>query len=1459
MGSEMCIRDSSEAVFAVDDVSTLYDDVDENVDLDASDESDGDDDDDGNDNDEYDNDDNNNDEDEDEDDDDDDDDEEEEEEDNDSLMCILCRHYFGSEALLAAHMVTHDPNGEMYRLGTVHFERCPVVGFNGLVRDYRMWDDERVVDVPRWLSAQQGILEACLQPLVRVYLVKAMFYVKVCFVRLNASTGEVVREMSAFVPSGLSDEVYNVADWLEAHVHRLSNTLNKFTNNEGSGWQITGLEHVLLKVSLRENAAGKGVFKLPEVLAKKKAVVNVQTESACFKYAVLSMLHYTDIKKHRQRPSKYNKWKNELKFDGMDVNNVEIKDIYRFERMNDIKVNIHTWEKGHLGIRYCSRHNTSPRTVNLLLVSKPDGQKHYCGISNLRKLYNHEKASKHRVQVTGVHRRRIHHICERCTQTFTSVDRFKSHYEACIRGKAMVENMPKTQEYKYNDKSCELSPATVVYADAECLVNSDSGEHLPAAFGMYVKWNNDVQGVKDTYKAWDGEGCVEEFLTELDSMIKQQFEHQELTRKTIVISPQELQDWYRSMSCPECKSAYTERNKKCRDHCHISGRYRRPLCSQCNRKLCLKRSTLPVVFHNLKNYDSHLLIKYGIDKLKHWDLSVIPQTSEKFMTIHAKVPVGKTKTGKTIFYTITFLDSFQFMSSSLSSLASNLASLPTALKMQDAYPSVRPETISRKGVFPYSYFSSFNVLRDRELPARSAFTNDLTGEECSEEDYTYAQRAWTEFNCQDLRDYMLRYLELDVRILSDVFEEFRKMSIDEDKLDPVHFVSLPGLSFKSAFKMTGETIHLLQDKYMYTLFERGIRGGMTFVNTHHAREELVRIGDRELKRILMYIDQNNLYGAAMSECLPQSDFRFLSDSEIEQIFPSQQHITDLDTEGDQGYFFEVDLDYPPDIHKQTADFPLAPESGIVTQDMLSTYMSELHRTLESKENPLATHTPNYKTSRKLLLTQHNKKHYCVHFKILQYYLQKGLLVSKIHNVITFKQKKFLKPYIDFNSSHRTRAKNSFQKDFYKLKNNSLFGKTMEDVRKHTQYKLVTNEQKLGKLVASPLYSDRDIITPGLVGVKMHKGSVTLDKPIYIGQAVLDHSKLAMYKLFYDVLPQCPLIHSIKLLGGDTDSFFLSLLVDPGTTTADILTNLSRHVDFSNYPTSHPLHSNTNKAKLGCFKDELAGREIEEIIFLRPKMYSIRVKGVDGEIRRSGADGDIRRGKGISKCVVRSVLRHSDYQKAYFEHANSRVNMTVIRSFNHAIYTTHLHKKGLSCWDDKRVWLSANISVPHGSVESTVPAVNVNHVLPPPSGDVVDHVGGILPRGTSHCDDRSANHVLPTVERDIPPFDPGIVFDESKVESVVNVTDIDDMSDVDEESNVDSSSDERGEAVGFDDEDDDEDDESMETEYEEDNMFIDDRVVDSDEDITPVRKRVLSDDDDVDDFNVCTLAKRCRFR
>lgn len=191
----------------------------------------------------------------------------------------------------------------------------------------------------------------------------------------------------------------------------------------------------------------------------------------------------------------------------------------------------------------------------------------------------------------------------------------------------------------------------------------------------------------------------------------------------------------------------------------------------------------------------------------------------------------------------------------------------------------------------------------------------------------------------------------------------------------------------------------------------------------------------------------------------------------------------------------------------------------------------------------------------------------------------GLKMGKVHRIIKFQQRAWLKPWIDFNTGKRKEAKSDFETDLFKLMNNSVYGKTMEDKRNHMDFELVDNEVRYEKCVNNPTFKNRFIINENLVGVEKTKAVLKLDKPIFLGMTILDISKLHMYQFYYDVLKKKYNEH-IKLVYTDTDSYVIQTFTD------DIYKDfkeLHQYMDFSDYPVEHPCHDKTNKKKLGVFQ------------------------------------------------------------------------------------------------------------------------------------------------------------------------------------------------------------------------------------------------------------------------------------
>ena len=275
---------------------------------------------------------------------------------------------------------------------------------------------------------------------------------------------------------------------------------------------------------------------------------------------------------------------------------------------------------------------------------------------------------------------------------------------------------------------------------------------------------------------------------------------------------------------------------------------------------------------------------------------------------------------------------------------------------------------------------------------------------------------------------------------------------------------------------------------------------------------------------------------------------------------------------------------------------------------------------------------------------------------------------KIHRAIKFEQQPWLKPYIDFNTSRRMEAKNGFEKDFFKLMNNSVFGKTIENIRKRVDVKLVNDERTRTKLVSQPNFKSMKIFTEDFTGIEMRKKAIRLMKPIYCGFTILGKSKVLINGFHYNFFKE-RYGSNAKLLFTDTDSLCYHIK------TEDIYQDMferKEEFDFSDYPKESKFHDPTNKKVIGKFKDETASVPIVEFVGLRSKMYSFKTEEYES-----------KRAKGVKKNVVQRRYTHEDYKTTLEKQTRSLARMRAIRSTNHRVTSCEINKTGLSCYGDKR--------------------------------------------------------------------------------------------------------------------------------------------------------------------------------
>jgi hypothetical protein len=361
-------------------------------------------------------------------------------------------------------------------------------------------------------------------------------------------------------------------------------------------------------------------------------------------------------------------------------------------------------------------------------------------------------------------------------------------------------------------------------------------------------------------------------------------------------------------------------------------------------------------------------------------------------------------------------------------------------------------------------------LNETCLPPKENFFSSLTNEEISDEDYARAQEVWGKFGCKTLWDYSEVYLKTDIALLTDIFEDFRKMAKKTYGLDPLWYYTAPGLSLDAELKFTRVKLDQITDPDMYLMIEKNIRGGICMAVTRYAKANNPHLKDydpNKEKSYFRYWDANNLYGSAMRKPLPVQNFKWMTEDQFEKW-------------RDYPCFLEVDLEYPDDLHDLHNDYPLAPE-----------------RMKIGKVD-------------KLICNLNNKERYVVHHKTLKFYLRLGLKLKKIQRGIEFDEEDWLKPYIAKNTEERQKVKSKSEKNFFKLMNNAVFGKTMENVRNRVDVRMATSKKQINNLARKTNYQSFNIISENLTSVRMK-----LDKPIYLGATILDLSKVEIYDFWYN--------------------------------------------------------------------------------------------------------------------------------------------------------------------------------------------------------------------------------------------------------------------------------------------------------------------------------------------------------
>ena len=487
-----------------------------------------------------------------------------------------------------------------------------------------------------------------------------------------------------------------------------------------------------------------------------------------------------------------------------------------------------------------------------------------------------------------------------------------------------------TIKYNHEEKSIKI-PFTI-YADLECLLEKMStcqndpnkssttkiNKHTPSGYSIFTNRSFDESKNKISY--YRGDDCMKKFCKDLREHSTKIINYEK--KKMISLTTEEKIHYNKQKVCYICKKEFDNNDKKqqkVRDHCHYTGKHRGAAHNICNLRYKIPKE-IPVVFHNGSTYDYHFIIK-ELTKEFEGNFECLGENTEKYITF--SVPIKKKIDNKDleITYKIKFIDSYRFMSSSLSKLVDNLSegihnnkcsdcesnldyikikknekllfkcfncniyykkkfNKDLMKKFKNTYSFCNDDLnkfilLLKKGVYPYVYIDSWERFNETSLPSKKEFYSKLNMEDIDEIDYRHANNVFKSFKLENFGDYHDLHVKSDTLLLADVFENFRDMCIKEYELDPAHFVSLPGLAWQACLKKTNIELELLTDYDMLLMVEKGIRGGICHSIHRYAKanNKYMQNYNNNESSYIQYLGANNLYGWAMSKKLPVNGFK----------------------------------------------------------------------------------------------------------------------------------------------------------------------------------------------------------------------------------------------------------------------------------------------------------------------------------------------------------------------------------------------------------------------------------------------------------------------------------------------------------------------------------------------------------------------------------------------------------
>lgn len=925
----------------------------------------------------------------------------------------------------------------------------------------------------------------------------------------------------------------------------------------------------------------------------------------------------------------------------------KIEDFCEREMPNEVGVNVYILDNRKKGKHIFPCYQTTRKiAINILCFISKNGNAHYCIIRNVRKFFEANEG-------------RIFFTCSRCARTFMSRDLMRHH--VCLKSgeglftmsdmsdvvgepiegvcnKCMLE-FRSLEEYEMHKRECFMKGRSG-YRHVE-LVQPESGLDLCSFTPVLKAEEYNVEKERKEYE--------EEFLFfgDFESAIdKESGEHSIMSY---------------GLYCENTDGFYIGED--------IEDMVQK-IMSVCGEHGVTKAR---VMFHNSMNYDSNFIFKWATESetTKKWVIDGVMKQLNKFQQLRM---VSK----KDPKLSITIGDTFQFLSLSLEALVDstkckneedwyeNSRRFPRFFKVMHRRYNVFMKDMNfilKKNPFPYSWFDKKEKLDESFASLLKVFKDGKeyfkAGTDLKKA-YEQAKHVGEVFRCEKAKDYHDIYLACDVLQLADIFMHAQQAFMETHHVILSKYVGMPSATWHAFLRNDPDLVlPLYRSAHEALFFKAMTRGGVTCASKRYAR------ADGKTSSII-YLDVNGLYPYVMREKYPYGYLQLVNVHECEGELAQhyiENLIEDCESKGNCGFCAEIDLIYPRSLHRDTDDFPYAPEHrDIPSQDYeASAYMKRWH-----ESNP-DDDMPHFKG---LVATLQDKKHYCTHWRILQWYIKRGMIVNKVYTIVKFEEKNYLASYVEKNIRLRNERTDPMGKIVYKLAGNALYGKTFENPFNHGKCMVVRDKGQLQQLLEEGNIAQIGYMNGESTVVKMDGEKVILNKPTYIGAIVTEYAKLHMYKLFYEKIIPMYGRENVELLYTDTDSFIIRIVHPPEITSTEEL--------FKDIQEREPdLIGSIG----GQVKSETGNKYgIEVYIGLRAKSYYYRTE--DGKV--------CQKAKGTTHAA-QEELTLKDYAEALFKMATISKRNLLFKRTGFTVHTLENERRALSGDDGKRVVLADGIS------------------------------------------------------------------------------------------------------------------------------------------------------------------------